>query len=387
VNSVAAVLESQIILLAFLVQRCRNDSTKINEAGAQSGVRQALRQRYSGNTDNADAVHPIFRHHDRQQNPNGSRMAATIPTAATSLDAASGHLRGVLLTLAAGFVFVILDATGKQLTASLSISEITWGRCLFHMLALPLFLGGQSLRQTLHAARPGLQLVRSALLLGSTFFFFWGVKYLPLADATAVGFVTPLLVTGLSVPLLGERVGFRRWTAVAIGFASVVLIMQPGSGMVHWAVSLPLACAACFALYQIATRILSRHDSTATTYFYSPVVGLVATSLVLLFVEGEWRMPNLTGWLALVFLGAVGGFAHYLLIRAFAVAPASLLAPFGYAQLIWSIGIGYAWFGDFPDASTLAGAALISASGLYVLYRERRVAPAGPAAAAAPPSH
>jgi drug/metabolite transporter (DMT)-like permease len=311
-------------------------------------------------------------------------MAATT---AADLTPGTSHLRGILLMLAAGFVFVILDATGKQLTASLSVTEITWGRCLFHMLALPLFLGGQSLSRTLRTSRPGLQLLRSALLLGSTFFFFWGVKYLPLADATAVGFVTPLIVTALSVPLLGERVGVRRWTAVAIGFASIVLIMQPGSGMVHWAVSLPLACAACFALYQIGTRILSRHDSTATTYFYSPVVGLVATSLALLFVNGEWRMPDLSGWLALVFLGAVGGFAHYLLIRAFAAAPASLLSPFAYAQLVWSIAIGYAWFGDFPGPLTLAGALVICASGLYVLYRERRVAPAGPAASAAPPSH
>jgi drug/metabolite transporter (DMT)-like permease len=313
-------------------------------------------------------------------------MAATT-TAPASLAPAAGHLRGILLMLAAGVAFVIMDATGKHLTASLSVSEITWGRCLFHMLTLPLFLGGQSLRRTLQTARPGLQLVRSALLLGSTFFFFWGVKYIPLADATAVGFVTPLLLTALSVPLLGERVGIRRWTAVAIGFGSVVLIMRPGFGMVHWAVSLPLLCAACFALYQIATRILSRHDSTATTYFYSPVVGFVVTSLVLLLVEDAWRMPDLTGWLALAFLGAMGGFSHYLLIRAFAAAPASLLAPFAYAQLVWSIAIGYAWFGDFPDVWTLAGAAIICASGLYVLYRERRVAPAGPAAAAAPPSH
>ena len=311
-------------------------------------------------------------------------MAATT---AAGIAQATSHLRGIVLMLAAGFVFVIMDATGKHLTSSLSVSEITWGRCLFHMLALPLFLGGQSLRRTLQTARPGLQLVRSALLLGSTFFFFWGVKYLPLADATAVGFVTPLIVTALSVPLLCERVGIRRWTAVVIGFASVLLIMRPGFGMVHWAVSLPLLCAACFALYQIATRILSRYDSAATTYFYSPIVGLVATSLVLLLVEGEWHTPDLTGWLALVFLGAAGGFSHYLLIRAFAAAPASLLSPFAYVQLVWSIAIGYAWFGDFPGPSTLAGAALISASGLYVLYRERRIAPAGPAAGAAPPSH
>jgi len=314
-------------------------------------------------------------------------MATTRTTVAARPAPATSHLRGILLMLAAGFTFVIMDATGKHLTASLSVSEITWGRCLFHMLALPLFLGGQSLRGTVRSARPVLQLIRSALLLGSTFFFFWGVKYIPLADATAVGFVTPLLVTALSVPLLGERVGIRRWTAVAIGFGSVIIIMRPGFGMVHWAIVLPLLCAACFSLYQITTRILSRSDGTATTYFYSPVVGFAATSLALLFWPNQWQMPDLTEWLGLVFLGAMGGFSHYLLIRAFTAAPASLLAPFAYAQLVWSIAIGYAWFGDFPDPWTLLGAAIICLSGLYVLYRENRVASAGPAAAATPPSH
>jgi drug/metabolite transporter (DMT)-like permease len=311
----------------------------------------------------------------------------TASTTTTTGAPAAGHLRGILLMLAAGVGFVIMDATGKHLTASLSISEITWGRCLFHMLALPLFLGGRHLGSALRSARPGLQLVRSALLFGSTFFFFWGVKYIPLADATAIGFVTPLLLTALSVPLLGERVGLRRWTAVAIGFAAVLVIVRPGFGMAHWAMSLPLLCAACFALYQIATRVLSRSDGAATTYFYSPVVGFAVTSLALLLVPGEWTMPDPAGWLALAFLGAMGGVSHYLMIRAFAVAPASLLAPFAYAQLVWSIAIGQVWFGDFPDGSTLAGAALICASGLYILYRERRVASRTLAAAAAPPSH
>jgi drug/metabolite transporter (DMT)-like permease len=314
-------------------------------------------------------------------------MTATTTTPSATRAPAAGHISGILLMLAAGVAFVIMDATGKHLTASLSVTEITWGRCLFHLLALPLFLGGQSVGAVLRSARPGLQLVRSTLLLGSTFFFFWGVKYIPLAEATAIGFVTPLLLTALAVPLLGERVGIRRWAAVGIGFASVILIIRPGFGMVHWAMTLPLLTAVCFALYQIATRVLSRSDGPATTYAYSPVAGLAVTSLVLLLVPGEWRMPDPVEWLGLVFLGLMGGVSHYLLIRAFAAAPASLLAPFAYAQLVWSIAIGYGWFGDFPDGWTLLGAGLISASGLYVLYRERRASRTAPAGAAAPPSH
>lgn len=297
---------------------------------------------------------------------------------------AANHLRGVTLMLGVGLTFTILDATAKHLTASLPVLEIAWGRYLFHLAVLPLFLGGQSLRSAFRSARPGLQILRSSFLLGSTVFFFLAVKYIPLADATAIGFVSPLLVTGLSVPILGEHVGIRRWVAVIIGFASVVLIIRPGFGMVHWAMSLPLITATCFALYQILTRILSRSDGTHTTYFFSATVGLAVTTACL---PRLWVTPDLWGWLGLVFLGSAGGFSHYLLIRAFAIAPASLLAPFAYASLIWSIAIGYLWFGDFPDLWTIGGGVVICLSGLYVLYRERRVARGSrPAAGNSPPS-
>jgi len=248
--------------------------------------------------------------------------------------------------------------------------EIAWGRYLFHLAVLPLFLGGQSLRSAFRSTRPGLQILRSALLLGSTVFFFVAVKYIPLANATAIGFISPLLVTALSVPILGERVGVRRWAAVVIGFASVLLIIRPGFGMVHWAMSLPLLTAGCFSLYQVTTRVLSRSDGVPTTYFFSATVGLAVTTACL---PSVWVTPSLWQWASLIFLGSAGGFSHYLLIRAFAIAPASLLAPFAYAQLIWSIAIGYLWFGDFPDLWTIGGGIIICLSGIYVIYRERRV--------------
>jgi drug/metabolite transporter (DMT)-like permease len=294
-------------------------------------------------------------------------VSATAPRAGAP---SANPVRGILLMLAAGFTFTLLDATGKHLAESLPVIEVSWGRYLFHLLVFPLFLGGQRLRSAVRSARPGLQLLRSALLLGSTYFFFLAVKYIPLADATAIGFVSPLLVTALSVPLLGEQVGIRRWTAVLLGLVAVLIIIRPGFGMAHWAMTLPVVTAGCFAVYQIATRILSRSDSAATTYFYSALVGIAVTTI---FVIPEWETPDLVQWLGLAVLGAFGGFSHYLLIRAFAVAPASLLAPFSYAQMVWSIGVGYLWFGDFPDLWTLVGAAVICASGLYVIYRERRV--------------
>lgn len=302
-----------------------------------------------------------------------AKMPAMTSATTSTATTAAGHLRGILLMLGAGFTFVLMDAGGKYIAQSLPVMEVVWGRYLFHLVALPAFLGGVGVRAAMRSARPGLQFIRSTLLLGSTFFFFLAVKYIPLADATAIGFVGPLFLTALSVPLLGEHVGVRRWTAVLIGFASVLLIIRPGFGMVHWAVVLPLITAACFAFYQIITRILSRHDGPATTYFYSATVGMVVSSLLVPF---EWQAPDLWGWIGLAFIGFTGGLAHYLMIRAFALAPASLLAPFSYAQLIWSIAIGFFWFADFPDSWTLVGSGIICASGLYVLHRERRLAAA-----------
>ncbi len=281
----------------------------------------------------------------------------------------SATVRGVLLMLAAGLAFTGMDAVAKHLTQSYPVLQVTWGRYFFHLLTLPLFLGGIGLGALVRTRRPALQIARSALLLGATVLFFLAIKFIPLADATAIGFVSPLLVTALSVPLLGETVGIRRWTAVVIGFASVLIIVRPGFGMVHWAAVLPLLVAACFALYQISTRILSRSDGAATTLFYSATVGLAVTSILAPF---DWRWPDLAGWLYLALLGGLGGGSHYLMIRAFALAPASLLAPYSYVQLVWAMAIGFLWFGDLPDGWTLIGGAIIAASGIYVLYRERQ---------------
>jgi drug/metabolite transporter (DMT)-like permease len=212
-----------------------------------------------------------------------------------------------------------------------------------------------------------LQLGRSLAVVLSSAFFVGAIKFIPLADATAINFVAPLLVTALSAPLLGEKVGVRRWTAVAIGFLSVLIIIRPGPGMAHWAVLLPLIGAFCYAFYQIATRMLAGVDSWQTTTVYSGVVGLVATTALLPFA---WRAPDWLGWLSFVGLGVLGSASHLLLIRAFALAPASTLSPFGYVQLIWALVAGVVVFGNVPDLWTLLGAALIAGSGLYVLARE-----------------
>jgi drug/metabolite transporter (DMT)-like permease len=280
-------------------------------------------------------------------------------------------MTGIAWQIAAGIGFVTMDSTAKFLSPDYPTIEITWARYFFHMLlALPILLawrGGSVFR----TRRLDLQLVRSLLLLGSTVFYYIGLRYIPIATAASIGFVAPMFLTALSVPLLKERVGMRRWIAVGIGFLAVLLIIRPGFGTMHWAMTMPVLVAACFAFYQIVTRLLGPIDHWSVTLFYSGVIGLLVMTAML---PGNWRWPDLEGWILMVFLGLVGILSHLCMIRAFTLAPASMLAPFSYLQLAWATASGYLLFGDLPDRWTVLGAMIIVLSGLYIWYRERVVA-------------
>jgi drug/metabolite transporter (DMT)-like permease len=277
-------------------------------------------------------------------------------------------LTGIFLILGAGFLFTVMDAAAKYLAQSYPVVEIAWGRYLFATLSLPFILHRFGGLGTIRSKRLGLQLLRSFFLLCSTVVFWLAVKFIPLADGTAISFVGPLMLTALSVPFLKEKVGPRRWAAVLVGFAASLIIIRPGWGMAQPAALLPLVSSAAFAAYAICTRLLSRSDAWTTTLIWSSLLGLILLSL---WVPFEWRSPDLAGWLGLAFLGLIGSLGHLLLILAYARAPASTLAPLSYVQLIWSTAIGFVWFGNFPDHWTLAGGAIIAASGLYVIHRER----------------
>jgi drug/metabolite transporter (DMT)-like permease len=274
---------------------------------------------------------------------------------------------GIGLMVLAVNLFVTMDAIAKYLSAFVPVLQIVWARNVFAILCmLPALRGGRA-RSLLHSARPGLQLVRSALLLASTVFFFFAIRHIPLADANAIAFVSPLLVTALSVPLLGEQVGIRRWAAVTAGFIGAVIIIRPGSSSMDPASLLVLGSSSCFAFYQIATRILARSDSALTTALYSPVFGAVATSLLLPIF---WVWPSPGQWALLVLVGIIGGLSHFIFIMAYERAPPPILAPFSYTQLIWSVTLGYLLFNNLPDGWTMVGAGIVVASGLYTLYRE-----------------
>ena len=289
-------------------------------------------------------------------------------------------IRGILLMLGTMFVFVVIDAVAKYLTASLPVMQVVWARNVFALGFSLLMLRGRGATMLMATRRPGLQLARSALQFTSTAIFFTALYYIPLADAIAIGFGSPLILTALSVPMLGEKVGPRRWAAVTAGFLGVLVIIRPGFGQTHWAMLLPVAMAFSSATYNLVTRMLAGEEHPMTTLWYTTLIGSVLTSAIVPFV---WVSPGLAGWALMVLLGVVGGLGHFLLIKAFSHAPASTLAPFNYSQMIWSIPIGYLVFNNLPDLFTLLGAVIIALSGIYTIYRERRVRAAqGPSVSA-----
>jgi drug/metabolite transporter (DMT)-like permease len=292
-------------------------------------------------------------------------------TAAAAPIFEASRLRGIALVLVTVAIFSCLDTMSKYLSQIYPVPGLVWFRYLVHMLLMLAILGPRLRWRLIRSARPGLQIVRSLLLLLATYFFFNALRVMPLAEAAAISFVSPLLVTLLSVPLLGETIGPRRVAAVSVGFLGMLIILRPGGHLLSSAALLPLGNAFAYSLYQIITRKLSATEDPYATLFYTALVGTAATTLVLPF---GFAMPHGIHILMLLAMGSFGGFGHFLLIRAFRDAPASVLAPFSYSQLVYSTCLGYLVFGDFPDIWTLVGMAVIVASGIYVGYRESLLA-------------
>jgi drug/metabolite transporter (DMT)-like permease len=276
----------------------------------------------------------------------------------------------ILLVIAAVTLYAVIDALAKVMVQDMDVLQIIWSRFAFALPLLPLFVGSRW-TELWRTDRPGLQVARGLVPVIAGIAIVLALKVMPLADATALMFVSPLMLTALAVPLLKERVGLHRWTAVVVGFLGVLVIVRPGGETMQWAALLPLVTAFLYALYQIATRVLSRSTPAPTTFAYMVAVGMVASSLALPFV---WRTPDAMGWAMMAASGLLHGLAHYLVTRAFALAPAAVLAPYNYAQLVGASLIGYAAFGHLPDGWTIGGAVIIVAAGLYVAYRERRLA-------------
>jgi len=288
------------------------------------------------------------------------------------------RLLGIFLMIGAFSLFALLDSTAKYLSHSVATQAIVFFRYGFSLVIVGLVVWRQGGLKFLNTEHLPLQLTRGLLLLVSTGTNFTAVKYLQLAQTSSISFSNPLWVCALSPFLLGERVGPRRWAAVVIGFIGVLVIIRPGTASFHWAMLLSVVCALSAALYQIATRKVGRSDHALTSLLYVSISG---TAGALPFAPIDWVTPAWWAWLLLVLAALYGSVGHLMLTQAHRLAPAPVLAPFVYTQIISMIIIGYVVFGDVPDVATLLGALVVVASGLYVFYREQQLKLAESAAA------
>ena len=291
------------------------------------------------------------------------------------------RLIGLALICGTALCFACLDSTAKYLNHFVDTIMVVWARYAGAFVLALIISNPVSRPGLMVSQRPWLQIGRSLLLLGSTVFNFVALIWLQLDQTTAIMFSTPFLVAVLSGPILGEWVGWRRWCAILVGFAGVLLVTRPGFGGIHPAALLCVLSVLSYGFYMIATRLLARCDSSETTLFYSNTVGVVLMSAIVPFFWITPHDPYIIGLMVLT--GALGSIGHYLLIIAHRLAPPSVLAPFLYTQLIWVIALGYFVFGDLPNHWTIAGAGIVVASGLYLLHRERRVGKAVTATGAA----
>ena len=280
----------------------------------------------------------------------------------------ANQLAGILLAMGAILLFCLMDLQAKYLGQYLHVTQIVWARYFGLFIILMVLFAPRRGLGLVRSKRPVLQWIRSLLLLFCTIAFFLAIQFMPLADAVSISFLSPLLVTALGVPLLGEVVGKHRWGAVFVGFLGAMIIIRPGLGVMHWAAWLLLAVAFGYALYQITTRMISVKDDAVMSLFYTAFIG---AGLVTVIVPFFWRNPVETEhWLMLAGLGAIGGLSHYMLIKALEFAPVSVLAPISYTSLPWNTLFGYWVFGDLPDRWTVTGACILIATGIYILYRE-----------------
>jgi drug/metabolite transporter (DMT)-like permease len=290
-------------------------------------------------------------------------------TVSTPLSGVNQPFKGILLIIVATFLFSSHDAFSKYLSGFYPIVMVVWARYVVHTLLMAGIFLPQSGLRVLRTKRPSLQVIRALCLLGTSLFFTTGLMYIPLAEATSVNFLAPVLVTALSVPLLGERVTRGQWLAVIFGFSGVLIIVHPGGDLFTPAVLLPFCSALFFCFYQLLTRKLSEIDSPTTSNFFA---GLCNTLVMSALVPFFWQTPNLVHGAMMLALGACGMTAHLFLTQAFRLAAPALLAPFSYCQIIFAGLLGWLLFSHTPTLTTVLGIAVICCSGLAAAWQQSR---------------
>jgi drug/metabolite transporter (DMT)-like permease len=291
----------------------------------------------------------------------------------SSLSATSATERvglGIACAVTGMFGMGVMDTCAKLLGAGYAVSQIVMVRNAVGALAVLLFvlLARRSLA-SLKIRRPGLLLLRSVVNIGAAYLFFAGLRFLPLADAFAIAFAAPLFITALSVPVLGEHVGLRRWAAVIVGFLGVIIVVQPGTDSFQPAALLPLGAAMSYAVAMLIGRKLTRELSTAAIMFWPSLVAVVAMAF---FMPVQWQTPTLPDGGVFLFMGVIGTIGMSLITQGYRHAPAAVIAPFDYTVLLWGVIFGWLFWQDIPGPNVWIGSTLLIASGLYILHRETR---------------
>jgi drug/metabolite transporter (DMT)-like permease len=287
---------------------------------------------------------------------------------------AANPLRGILLCVSALALFACLDATTKYLAQSHEVPLIVGVRYIGNLLLMTMLLGPTHGRVMVRTQRLSLVLLRAGCLACASLFIALALQRMPVAETTAITFLAPILLVLAAGPVLGERIGWVGWAAAILGFAGVLLIARPGSGLVTSGVIFVLCAVVMNLGYQLLSRVLAASESTFALLFYTALAGSILYGLAMpWFIED--RAPSLFEALLFASLGVYGGLGHFLFTAAFRYAPASLLAPLNYLQLLWAGLLGWLVFGHVPDAVSLLGMAVIAGSGVLVALKTRRPPP------------
>ncbi len=289
--------------------------------------------------------------------------SATLPNAPSQT-----ALHGIYFKLSALVLFCTMDAMVKGLGGTYGSFQLMVFRSGVALVPVAVLIWHAGGLRTVRSNRPWLQALRVGIGFGSMFGFFYAFPRMPLVDAYAISFSAPLFMVALSVLILGEPVGWRRWTAVGVGFAGVLIMLDPWGIEFHVVSLVILAATFCYSLSTVMVRLLSRHDLDVVTLFW---FALVCSVISLVCAIPEWQWPPLLDWVWLITLGLLGGVAQILITRAWRLAPAAVLAPFDYTSIVLAVGFGYLWFKEEPSWTVWYGLPLVMGSGLYILHRER----------------
>ena len=295
-------------------------------------------------------------------------MTRSVPDSPAAAPGGDRVLRGIVFMLIAVTLFSCLNASVKFLSENYSTTQVLWLRYAGHIIYVFLLLAPRRALGAVRSNRPALQLSRSALMIGATVCYYTALRHVALPTAASINFTSPLMVALLAIPLLGERVGPRRWIAIVTGFVGALVIIRPGFDAMHPAALLVFGTAFCYGLYQVLTRKVAPYDSSETSIIYTALLGFIVSSIVVPFDFAPPR--NWVDLLAFCAPGFFGSLGHFCLVKAYENGPASAISPYNYTQFVGSVTLSVIIFDELPDFWTWAGCGIIVVSGLYLMHRE-----------------